>query len=125
MGPARTKVLAGQLTGRAPDRMMELFWETNSMRMQPALIALALSLLASSAYAGWYETWGNDTGGLIPWSPAVKDAYREAAADHCARYNKVAQITSVHPWYGDFVGFACIFPPGYDPVKAWYGPPVR
>jgi hypothetical protein len=99
--------------------------ETNSMRMQPTLIALALFLLASSAQAAWYETWGNDTGGLIPWSPAVKDAYREAAADHCARYNKVAQITSVHPWYGDFVGFACIFPPGYDPVKAWYGPPVR
>ena len=125
MGPPHTKVLAGQLIGRAPDRMMALFWETISMRIRLGLCVFALSLIASSAQAGWYETWGNDTGGLIPWSPAVKDAYREAAADHCARYNKVAQITSVHPWYGDFVGFACIFPPGYDPVKAWYGPPVR
>ena len=62
--------------------------------------------------------------GELPAQDALA-AYREAAADHCARYNKVAQITSVHPWYGDFVGFACIFPPGYDPVKAWYGPPVR
>jgi hypothetical protein len=95
------------------------------MPMRTGFLALAVSVLASAAQAGWFETWGNDTGGIIPWSPALRDTYREAAADHCGRYNKVARITSVHPWYGDYVGFTCAFPRGYDPVKAWYGWPIR
>jgi hypothetical protein len=92
------------------------------MRLKLGLLAFALVALASTAHAGWYETWGNDTGGIIPWSPAVRGVFKEAAADHCARYNKIARITSVHPWYGDYIGFTCAFPRGYDPVKAWYGP---
>lgn len=69
---------------------------------------------------------GNDTGGIIAWSPEVDLIYREVAAAHCAAWNKVAEITSVHRWYGDYVAFRCHFPPGYDPRK-WmiYGPPVR
>jgi hypothetical protein len=94
--------------------------------MRTTFLALAVSVLASAAQAGWFETRGNDTGGIIPWSPVPGYAYREAAADHCGRYNKVARITSVHPWYGDYVGFTCAFPRGYDPVKAWYyGWPTR
>jgi hypothetical protein len=82
--------------------------------------ALALSLLAPSARA---EVWsvhginGNDTGGIIPWSPAIRYSYRGIAALHCAGYNKVSRITSVHARYGEYVGFACYFPRGYDPVK--------
>jgi hypothetical protein len=96
--------------------------EKKPMRMTVRLLALSIGMLASSAYAGWYGEYGNDTGGIIPWSPAVSHIYRDVAASHCAQYNKVAQITSVHPWYGDYVGFTCAFPRGYDPVKAWYAP---
>ena len=44
--------------------------------------------------------------------------YRDIAAAECARWDKVAYITSVHPRYGDYVGYVCHFPRGYDPRKA-------
>lgn len=52
---------------------------------------------------------GNDTGGIIPWSP-MTEHYRVAiASDHCALYGKIARITSVHRQYGDYIGFVCRF----------------
>ena len=82
--------------------------------------ALAFSLCGSPAQA---EVWsvfginGNDTGGIIAWSPDLRAyGYREAAQHHCGGYHKLARITSVHPRYGDYVGFACEFPRNYDPV---------
>ena len=86
-------------------------------------LALAVSFVALPAQAQigpWsaYGINGNDTGGIIPWSPALRAyGYRAAAQDHCAGYRKLARITSVHPRYGDYVGFECVFPRGYDPVK--------
>jgi hypothetical protein len=102
---------------------MMLNQEVNAMRLQSGVFALAIVLFASFAHAGdtvWFAIKGNDTGGIIPWSPWVKHTYRAMAADFCAQYFKVAHITSVHPWYGDFVGFTCAFPRHYDPVKTWY-----
>jgi hypothetical protein len=59
---------------------------------------------------------GNDTGGIIPWSPA-SERYRVAiASDHCALYRKIARITSVHRQYGDYIGFVCRFGPPRGPV---------
>ncbi|HTK79883.1 MAG TPA: hypothetical protein VL286_05530 [Rhizomicrobium sp.] len=85
--------------------------------------ALAVSLLATSAHAINGETWsvfginGNDTGGIIPWSPQLRAfGYREAAQEHCKGFHKIARITSVKARYGDYVGFACEFPRNYDPV---------
>jgi len=98
------------------------------MRLTSCLFALSACLLTSAAHAswlGWYGQYGNDTGGIIAWSPAVQYAYKDIAAAHCAQYNKVAHITSVHPWYGDYIGFVCEFPRGYDPAKAWYGVPYE
>jgi hypothetical protein len=102
------------------------------MRFIFAAAALALSLAASPAHAVNGETWsvfginGNDTGGIIPWSPALRAyGYHAAAQAHCEGYHRVARITSVHARYGDYVGFACEFPRGYDPVKAgrwWWSP---
>lgn len=57
---------------------------------------------------------GNDTGGIIAWRPEVAHIYRDIAADHCARWHRIARITSVHPWYGDYVGFVCIVDRHYD-----------
>jgi hypothetical protein len=99
------------------------------MRTRSRLIASWLiasiagaTMLASSAEADWWwhGKYGNDTGGYIPWSPEIRYIYRDIAAQHCAQYNKISHITSVHAWYGDYVGFTCDFPRHYDPVKAWY-----
>jgi hypothetical protein len=65
---------------------------------------------------------GNDTGGIIQWTPEIDHIYRDIAAEHCARWNRVAQITSVHRWYGEYIGFVCLVDRYYDPRKAWlYG----
>jgi|EndMetStandDraft_7_1072992.scaffolds.fasta_scaffold1554836_1 hypothetical protein len=59
---------------------------------------------------------GNDTGGIIPWRPgAAKQTLAQAGA-HCMRYRKYAVITSVHPWYGDYVGFQCRQPRRWGPA---------
>ena len=97
-----------------------------------AAVALALSLGGNTAHAIHGESWsvfginGNDTGGIIPWSPALRAyGYRAAAQAHCNGYHRIARITSVHARYGDYVGFACEFPRGYDPVKNgrwWWSP---
>ncbi|MEA2870353.1 MAG: hypothetical protein QOF14_5284 [Hyphomicrobiales bacterium] len=91
------------------------------MRFNPLPVAaLALSLLAVPAHAEIWSVYGingNDTGGIIPWSPALRAyGYREAAQHHCSGYKRIARITSVHARYGDYVGFACEFPRNYDPV---------
>jgi hypothetical protein len=65
---------------------------------------------------------GNDTGGIIQWTPDVDHFYRDIAAEHCARWNRVAQITSAHRWYGEYIGFVCLVDRYQDPRKAWlYG----
>jgi hypothetical protein len=100
------------------------------MRMLTRFLALPLCCLAyalapahaASWWLGSYGQYGNDTGGIISWSPEIRYVYKDIAAGHCAQFNKLAKITSVHPWYGDYVAFACVFPRGYDPVKAWSNP---
>jgi hypothetical protein len=89
------------------------------MSLKAMIAAGAFALAATSAQAG-YVFKGNDTGGIISWSPEVASIYQQVAAAHCSRYNKVAFITSIHPNYGDYVGFVCAFPRGYDPVKERY-----
>jgi len=58
---------------------------------------------------------GNDTGGIIPWSPLVEAGKRAIVADYCARYNKYPRITSDHPHYGDYIAFACVWSPHARP----------
>jgi hypothetical protein len=60
---------------------------------------------------------GNDTGGIIPWSPGIEETALNTASDHCARYGKYAVITSVHPWPGDYIGFVCRRPDRWGPVS--------
>jgi len=83
------------------------------MRWTLPVAALAAILAAASPARADYlhGLVGNDTGGIIPWSPPA-DYYRVAiASQHCARYGKLAVITSVHRQYGDYIGFVCRFPP--------------
>ena len=92
---------------------------STAMSLRAMIAACAFALAATSAHAG-YVFKGNDTGGIISWNPEVAMIYKEVAAEHCSRYNKVAFITSIHPNYGDYVAFVCAFPRSYDPVKARY-----
>ena len=81
--------------------------------MTSKLFALVLLVAAMSvAQAQTYIT-GNDTGGMIPWSPENEMVARPAAGGHCAAYGKLATITSVYRQYGNYIGFACAFPRGY------------
>jgi hypothetical protein len=74
-------------------------------KLLPALLPV---LLAACAGPGPGLT-GNDTGGIIAWSPENQSMARDWAASHCARYHKYARITSVHRRYGDYIAFACRF----------------
>ena len=93
-------------------------------RMMGAALAVAGLLAAVPAQADWIgRVKGNDTGGIIPWSPDIAGSYREIAAEECGRFNKLAVITSVHPVYSDFIAFACVWPRDYDPRKTgWHWP---
>jgi hypothetical protein len=81
------------------------------------VVVVILTSLAACAGPGPGLT-GNDTGGIIAWTPDVDLTYREIAAAHCARWNGLAGITSVHRTYGDYIGFQCIYDRRFDPRKA-------
>jgi hypothetical protein len=76
---------------------------------------LALALLAAGLSAAQAQPYiaGNDTGGMIPWTPENQRYAVAASQDHCAYYGKVAYLTSVFRQYGNYIGFACAFPRGY------------
>ena len=83
------------------------------------LAALALLALASftggtaRAYTGLGPgpgLTGNSLGGIITWTPEHQRVARWWAAAFCARYGKLARITSVYPRYGQYIGFNCSFP---------------
>ena len=50
---------------------------------------------------------GNDTGGIFPYRPAVPGIYEDIAESFCARYGRLAKVTSIHRIYGDYVSFVC------------------
>jgi hypothetical protein len=66
-------------------------------------------------FAGPMGIAANDTGGIIPWSPDNQRMALSIASDLCARYNKYARITSVHPQWGDYIGFSCVWSPRARP----------
>jgi hypothetical protein len=95
--------------------------EKKMRRNLAVVIALALSLpcVGESALAGAVFVGpppgltGNDTGGIITYSPGVRLAdYHEIAANWCARWGRLSHLTSVHRRYGDYVAFICMDHPG-------------
>ena len=71
----------------------------------------ALPLMLAGCVGPGPGLTGNDTGGIIVWSPQNARVAKDWAAEHCARYGKFARITSVHAQYGDYIAFACQFRP--------------
>jgi hypothetical protein len=54
---------------------------------------------------------GNDTGGIIAWSPSSELQARELTDQFCARWGKYPRITGVHRQYGDYISFNCLWNP--------------
>jgi hypothetical protein len=85
--------------------------------MAACLIAMGTLLAAAPAQAYWFDidtvppVKGNDTGGIIAYQFAMQADARQIAADHCARYGKVAKFLGVQPNYGGYVSFACRWVP--------------
>jgi hypothetical protein len=99
----------------------ELSQELHPMRWLLAVALVSFSLPANAGNlpgSGMRGLTGNDSGGIIQWTPEIDHVYRDIAADHCARWHRFAQITSVHRRYGDFIGFRCLYDRDYDPRKA-------
>lgn len=79
-----------------------------------ALLTLLIAAIPTGSALAWIGPFqGNDTGGIIAWSPAAQHDARRIAAAHCARYGKLARITSVWPKYGQYIGFSCRLPYAY------------
>lgn len=69
---------------------------------------LALGVMLVSC-AGIYGPKGNDTGGVIPWSPENEQMAHQIAQDNCGWYGKRAVLRSVHRVYGDYISYDCRF----------------
>jgi len=90
-----------------------------------ALAAAGLMLACSAASAnpfnalyavpnpfiGVYGPRGNDTGGIIPWSPEnERNAYAIAEAN-CGWYNKYPVPSTIHRVHGDYIAYRCVWDP--------------
>jgi hypothetical protein len=84
-------------------------------RKTTAIAALCMLLLATAGAAadhmGSHGPKGNDTGGIIPWSPEAERAAFHIAEENCGRFNKFAVLRSVRRVYGDFIVYDCRWDP--------------
>jgi hypothetical protein len=77
-------------------------------------VPLAIAVLAWFIGVG-APVHGNDTGGIIPWSPENEVRAPALASAHCARYKKYARATSIVRQYGYYIGFECVWSPFVRP----------
>jgi hypothetical protein len=82
--------------------------------IKQTLLSAALAVtLSSGASAFVFGPKGNDTGGIIPWSPEAEITALETANRMCAASNwltpKQARITTMRRVYGDYIVYECVF----------------
>jgi hypothetical protein len=83
------------------------------MALSAVLTVAAVGAVSAAQFAGpGPGITGNDTGGIFPYSPDVEGIYQQIADGHCARWGRLAKVTSVHRTYGDYVSFVCYDRPG-------------
>ena len=82
------------------------------------MFVAAISLTAVPQASAWNDilnsVWGskgNDTGGIIPWSPENEKNAFEIAENNCKFWNKFPVATSIHRVPGDYIGYACVWDP--------------
>jgi hypothetical protein len=78
----------------------------------------AISLMAVPQAGAWNDilnsVWGskgNDTGGIIPWTPENERTSFEIATAQCARWNKFPVATSINRVPGDYIAYKCVWDP--------------
>jgi hypothetical protein len=76
-----------------------------------ALGALLFGAGGAAAHIGVHGPKGNDTGGIIPWSPEYERAALDIAQQNCGRFGKFAVIRSVRRVYGDYIAYDCRWEP--------------
>jgi hypothetical protein len=54
---------------------------------------------------------GNDTGGILVWSPENERNSRAITDAFCQGFNKYSRITGIHRQYGDYISFNCLWTP--------------
>jgi len=90
------------------------------MRCNPLIVValtVALTLCAGGAATAVFfggpghRVTGNDTGGIIPYSPDLEGIYPQIAQAYCARWGRLSHVTGVHRQYGDYISFVCIDKP--------------
>ena len=79
-----------------------------ALRLSVMGLAVAMTIGGANAQ---YVARGNDTGGIIPWSCENEVVATEVAGAHCAGYGKFARISSVQRFYGQYIGFHCLWRP--------------
>lgn len=77
--------------------------------MMRAVVLVASGLALASC--GVYGDKGNDTGGIIPWSPEAEVSAMAIAQANCGRYNKYARITSISRQPGNYIAYICQWDP--------------
>lgn len=84
--------------------------------IRPMLAAAAFSVMLVPQANAWNtildSVWGakgNDTGGIIPWTPENEANAFQIASAQCAHWNKFAVATSLHRQPGDYIGYRCVW----------------
>jgi hypothetical protein len=72
-----------------------------------SLIGLAVAMSCAGAQAQVYR--GNDTGGIIPWSPENERNAFAIAEQQCRWHNKFPVPSSIHRVYGDYIAYRCVW----------------
>ena len=72
-----------------------------------SLIGLAVALFSASADAQVYR--GNDTGGIIPWSPENERNAFAIADEQCRWHNKFPVATSISRVPGNYIAYRCVW----------------
>jgi hypothetical protein len=86
--------------------------------IRTSVAVAAISLMLVSGASAWNailnSVWGpkgNDTGGIIPWSPENERNSFEIATAQCARWNKYPLATSISRRPGDYIAYKCVWDP--------------
>ena len=82
------------------------------------MFAAAISLTAVPPAGAWNDlfnsVWGskgNDTGGIIPWTPENERDSFDIAKRQCAWWNKYPVATSISRVPGDYIAYRCQWDP--------------
>jgi hypothetical protein len=86
--------------------------------IRTSVAVAAISLMLVSGASAWNDilnsVWGskgNDTGGIIPWSPENEQDSFAIATAQCGRWNKFPLATSIHRVPGDYIAYQCVWDP--------------